>query len=103
MTNQPKPKQGEEIWLQIGENQEDEDRTWAEDKINESDIKYIRADVVEKTRSSAIRETVEDFRKEVELIHEKTYYKYCGDECIGRIVKEDILPYLDELLKENER
>ena|SRR3990167_5166233 len=40
----------EEIWLQVGENQGDEDRTWCEDKINDSDVKYIRADLITKIR-----------------------------------------------------
>ena len=30
------------IWLQIGEGQVEEERTWCQDKINDSDIKYIR-------------------------------------------------------------
>ena len=51
-----KPTNRQEIWLQVGENQEDEDRTWSEDKINDTDIKYIRADLQTKNAEERVRE-----------------------------------------------
>ena len=39
-------KKPKEIYLQIGEGQEDEEQTWCEDEINKSDVKYIRVDMV---------------------------------------------------------
>ena len=86
-------KNPKEIWLQIGIGQEDEDRTWCVDKINDTDVKYIREDQLKSLIRSEVNKAKKEERTSIGLSFEEWL---CADtnelieDAIKRITKVEV-------------